>query len=87
MFNNKKEIKMVINNNTKIEILEKKNSTTKLKIDGIVYYAKKDPNFYEVICSEIAKVCGLKCFSYEPIVINNDQPQAAKKSVFCIPAT
>lgn len=63
---------MVINNNTKIEILEKKNSTTKLKIDGIVYYAKKDPNFYEVICSEIAKVCGLKCFSYEPIVINNE---------------
>ncbi len=62
---------MEVNEKSHIVILGKKNSVTKVMIDGIVYYAKEDKNFVEVICSSLAKYFGLKCFSYEPLVIDD----------------
>lgn len=66
----------------KICILGKQNQTTKIDIDGVVYYAKQDDDFLEVICSRLANICGIPCFQYEPVVIDEAIAQKLGKDFF-----
>lgn len=42
----------------------------KLNIEGVNYYFKKDPDFAEILGEELAKIIGLECAHYEPIIID-----------------
>lgn len=47
-------------------------SPIKVDIEGIYYYVKKDADFLELVGEELARIIGLKCAHYEPLVIDNE---------------